>query len=949
MDDVAEIKRRLDITEVVSAYLPLKQAGRNLKAPCPFHQEKSASFMVSPEKGIFHCFGCGEGGDIFTFVMKMEGLDFREALEKLARQAGVTLQAKPGDGASKKLRERLLEAHELATKYYQQSLVKNPKVLDYLKGRGLKRETIKEFRLGYAPESWEALTKFLQKQKFSQEELLQGGLAARKDGRQTIYDLFRSRVMFPITDREGRVVGFTGRVLDNSEPKYLNTPQTPLYDKSAAIFGLHLAREAIRQAKEVILVEGNMDVVASHQAGVKQVVATSGTALTLEQLRTLSKLTPNIKLAFDGDRAGLAATERAIELGQQLGLTLRMITLPDAKDPDELIKRNPEAWTKAIADAQYVVDYLFERFGEEYDLTTAVGKRQYSDRLSTTLQRLADPVERDHYIKLLAKQLGSTEEAVRQKVAEAQPTTATRRAKVQTITGVHHGRAEVEESLLALCLAYPTARLSLEDLRPADFSSPERHAVFGEMIHQQDAPGAAIAMSLTELTDYANILLLRGEELFGSLAPADRSLEALQLARRLRNASNQHHKEVFITPVTRCRREWRCVAGSSVVKGVPGDYRQRGGLVLAKKTTPAQESEEERVQYSPEIERLITKGKEQGFVTQQEIASALPEAEDNLEELDELYAALVEHGIEVTDQKDQLIWQTGDDTDEPDPSEDHMRDIADDSVRLYLREIGKIPLLTGEQEVMLAKRIEAGDKGAKDAMAEANMRLVVSIAKKYIGRGLDLLDLIQEGNTGLLRAVEKFDYRKGYKFSTYATWWIRQAITRAIADQARTIRIPVHMVETINKLIRTQRKLVQELGREPLPEEVAAEMEMDVEKVNHINKIRQDIVSLESPVGEEADSRLGDFIPDEDSLTPEEAATHQLLKEQVNWVLDLLTPREQKILRMRFGLEDGRGHTLEEVGQEFGVTRERIRQIEAKALGKLRKHRDSKKLRDYLN
>ena len=368
---------------------------------------------------------------------------------------------------------------------------------------------------------------------------------------------------------------------------------------------------------------------------------------------------------------------------------------------------------------------------------------------------------------------------------------------------------------------------------------------------------------------------------------------------------------------------------------------------MAKKVVD-EETLERTSGYSPDVERLIAKGKEQGYVTQQEIAGVLPEAEENLEELDELYAALLEQGIEITDQKDALIWESSDAEEEAESSDDYIKDIADDSVRLYLREIGKIPLLTGEQEVALAKRIEAGDKAAKDAMAEANMRLVVSIAKKYIGRGLDLLDLIQEGNTGLLRAVEKFDYTKGYKFSTYATWWIRQAITRAIADQARTIRIPVHMVETINKLIRTQRRLVQELGREPLPEEIAAEMEMDVDKVNHILKIKQDIVSLEAPVGEEEDSQLGDFIADEDSLTPEEAATHQLLKEHVNAVLQLLTPREQKILRMRFGLEDGRSHTLEEVGQEFGVTRERIRQIEAKALAKLRKHRESKKLRDYL-
>ncbi len=361
---------------------------------------------------------------------------------------------------------------------------------------------------------------------------------------------------------------------------------------------------------------------------------------------------------------------------------------------------------------------------------------------------------------------------------------------------------------------------------------------------------------------------------------------------------------------------------------------------------PAQ-AEEEKITYPPEIERLMVKGKEQGFVTQQEILNAVPDAEENIDELDELYTALLDQGIEIVDQKEKLIWDN-EPEDDLEVEEDFIKDIADDSVRMYLREIGKIPLLTGEQEVELAKKIEKGDKNAKDKMAEANMRLVVSIAKRYIGRGLDLLDLIQEGNTGLLRAVEKFDYKKGYKFSTYATWWIRQAITRAIADQARTIRIPVHMVETINKLIRTQRRLVQELGREPLPEEIAAEMDMEVEKVNHILKIKQDIVSLEAPVGEEDDSRLGDFIEDEESVSPEEAATYQLLKEHVGNVLALLSPREQKILRMRFGLEDGRSHTLEEVGQEFGVTRERIRQIEAKALAKLRKHRESKKLKDYL-
>ncbi len=282
----------------------------------------------------------------------------------------------------------------------------------------------------------------------------------------------------------------------------------------------------------------------------------------------------------------------------------------------------------------------------------------------------------------------------------------------------------------------------------------------------------------------------------------------------------------------------------------------------------------------------------------------------------------------------------------------YLDDVSDDSVRLYLREIGKIPLLSAEEEFDLAQRVKAGEKRAKDKMAEANMRLVVSIAKRYSGRGLDFLDLIQEGNTGLLRAVEKFDPDKGFKFSTYATWWIRQAITRAIADQARTIRIPVHMVETINKLLRTQRRMTQELNREPTMEELSKELDMEPSKIEYVMKIKQDIHSLDAGVGrdgDEEDSVLGDFIEDEDSTTPEESASSQLLKEQVQDILSTLSDREQKIVKMRFGLDNGKSHTLEEVGQEFAVTRERIRQIEAKALAKLRKHKDARKLHEYLS
>ena len=311
--------------------------------------------------------------------------------------------------------------------------------------------------------------------------------------------------------------------------------------------------------------------------------------------------------------------------------------------------------------------------------------------------------------------------------------------------------------------------------------------------------------------------------------------------------------------------------------------------------------------------------------------------------------------VDITDIEEPAVDELVDEEeidDETLNNSQYFDDISDDSVRLYLREIGKIPLLNSEEELALAQRVVAGEKKAKDKMAEANMRLVVSIAKRYSGRGLDFLDLIQEGNTGLLRAVEKFDPDKGFKFSTYATWWIRQAITRAIADQARTIRIPVHMVETINKLLRTQRRMTQELNREPTIEELAKELEMEPEKVEYVIKIKQDITSLDAGVGrdgEDEDSVLGDFIEDEEGKTPQDSATEQLLKEQVQAVLSTLSDREQKIIKMRFGLENGKSHTLEEVGQEFAVTRERIRQIEAKALAKLRKHKDAKKLHEYLS
>ena len=354
------------------------------------------------------------------------------------------------------------------------------------------------------------------------------------------------------------------------------------------------------------------------------------------------------------------------------------------------------------------------------------------------------------------------------------------------------------------------------------------------------------------------------------------------------------------------------------------------------------------------VDKIIKKAKEKGKITYGELALELNDI--NQEQIEKVFDAMEEIGVDVL--KDDFEDEPNEEDlkevqdlklDEVTTSDDTFEGInVDDPVRMYLREIGRIPLLTYEQELELAKRILNGDEDAKQELAESNLRLVVSIAKKYVGRGMLFLDLIQEGNMGLIKAVEKFDYEKGFKFSTYATWWIRQSITRAIADQARTIRIPVHMVETINKLIRTSRHLLQRLGREPTPEEISKELEMPVEKVMEIQKIAQDPVSLETPIGEEDDSHLGDFIQDDDSPAPQDAAAYTMLKEQLAEVMSTLTPREAKVLRLRFGLDDGKARTLEEVGKEFDVTRERIRQIEAKALRKLRHPSRSKKLKDYM-
>ncbi len=422
-----------------------------------------------------------------------------------------------------------------------------------------------------------------------------------------------------------------------------------------------------------------------------------------------------------------------------------------------------------------------------------------------------------------------------------------------------------------------------------------------------------------------------------------------------KNKTEKQEKPKNVEPKEIEKEEDNNAKASNTIKKTKKDTLQESKNDVEISEEPVLETSKEVKEISEDekVKTILEKAKKQGKITYGEIASELDDA--NVEQIEKVFDAFEELNVDL---KEDLDDEEPDLEDLEEVEDIKIEDIntitldgvsTDDPVRMYLREIGRIPLLTYEEELEIAEKVLEGDEEAKQRLAESNLRLVVSIAKKYVGRGMLFLDLIQEGNMGLIKAVDKFDYKKGFKFSTYATWWIRQAITRAIADQARTIRIPVHMVETINKLIRTSRHLLQKLGREPSPEEIAEELEMPVDKVMEIQKIAQDPVSLETPIGEEDDSHLGDFIQDDDSPAPHDAASYTLLKEQLEEVMNTLTPREAKVLRLRFGLEDGKARTLEEVGREFEVTRERIRQIEAKALRKLRHPSRSKKLRDYMN
>jgi len=532
MDAVEDIKSRLSVEDVASEYMELKRAGRNLKGISPFTNEKTASFMVSPEKQIWHDFSSGKGGDMFTLVMELEGVDFKGALQLLADKSGVDLsQYQRGDGKQAALKNKLLEVLETATKYYQDEFSKSQEALRYIvKNRGFRKQTIIDFRIGYAPSGGRALLTFLKNKGFTEEDIKKAGLATTRYSNTT--DMFRGRVIFPLQDSSGKVIGFTARSIDAKDkgPKYINTPQTPVYDKSRHVYGLHLAKDSIRRDGFVVVVEGNLDVISSRQAEVENVVASAGTAMTEMHLKELSRFSTDVRLAFDQDTAGLNAMERIIPLASKADVNLSIITVPEGKDPDELIQKDPKKWQQAIKDNEYAIDWLIRRHAEQVNLNSGSGKKALTDAVLPVVVELKDSVEQDHYINELSKLLDVSKSALKTKLQAKQDSLPGRRSKRVDPAQVTKSDAEslrTQNQLLALAYQHPDLRDRLSDLHEVMFVDTLR-PVFRKL-QQSNIPGE----ELFERDDYGKILAVQYEELYGDLEYVELQYEATRLQVRV--------------------------------------------------------------------------------------------------------------------------------------------------------------------------------------------------------------------------------------------------------------------------------------------------------------------------------------------------------------------------------------------------------------------------------
>ncbi len=543
MDAVEEVKSRLNIEDVVAEYVQLKRAGRNWRGLSPFTNEKTPSFIVSPEKQIWHDFSSGKGGNMFSFIMEVEGLEFKGALELLARKAGIDIEQYRSQSSSPRGpdKEKLYSVLETAAHFYQVQFSKNQTALEYVfKKRGFTKATALEWRLGYAPNNGSALLAFLKTKSFSEDDIKRAGLSARsyRGGSQ---DMFRGRLMIPLQDPQGRVIGFTARQLgddDPDAPKYINTPQTVLYDKSRHVYGLHLAKEAIRKSKFVVITEGNLDVIASHQAGVRQVVATAGTALTEQHLKALSRFTGDIRLSFDADKAGLAATERAIPIASRVKVSLSMIDIPSGKDPDELIGQDPKLWREAVTKNQYALDWLMARYAKLLDIGSAQGKREFSDVLLPVVRSLSDEVERDHYLNAIAKTIDVSRDALEQKfnkTAGQAPPARRRRVKAtpQQVDKQAVENRKLQDNFLSLVLMRPTLREFLELMEPDMLYTGDGRALLEFLRSNPDFDGKKDLAAVQNLADYVKIEALLYEELYQGLELNELHYEAARLQARL--------------------------------------------------------------------------------------------------------------------------------------------------------------------------------------------------------------------------------------------------------------------------------------------------------------------------------------------------------------------------------------------------------------------------------
>lgn len=543
MDAVSEVKSRLNIEDVIGEYVQLKRSGRNFKGLSPWTNERSPSFMVSPEKQIWHDFSSGKGGDMFSFVMEMEGMDFRGTLEHLARKAGVDLEQFSSGQAKGRSRQkaRAVEALELAAKFYQKQLSVNNAALTYLiKDRKFTKQTLLTWQLGYSPNTGFALTDFLTKHGFTTDETKLAGVSTERNRRPS--DMFRGRIMIPLQDARGSIIGFTARLLIDTKdaPKYINTPQTLVYDKSSHVYGLHHAKEAIRKTGFVVVVEGNLDVIMSHQAGTTNVVATAGTAITDRHLRELKKFTGDVRLSFDADQAGITATERAIPLAQKVGVNLSIITInpKDGKDADELVQKDPKLWQEAIKTAKYAPDWLIELYKKTLDLSAAQGKRAFTDALLVTIRRLSDSVEQEHYLKLVAKAADTSLETIKSKLLRigGEQTDSLSRKIAPNKIEIDKDQLDLQklqDHLLAMVLMQPKIRYLLDDMLPEYLSEGPPRALLGFLHKNPDFKGEpTAARPLQQIAEYVKIISLQFEELYQDLPLEDLEEQAQQLKHR---------------------------------------------------------------------------------------------------------------------------------------------------------------------------------------------------------------------------------------------------------------------------------------------------------------------------------------------------------------------------------------------------------------------------------